>query len=167
MGIFSVTLKTAGTQTVTATDTVTGITGTSNNITVNAASASSFVVTPQYLSVYAGLLFNITVTAHDQFGNTATGYAGTVKITASDIQATLPANSTLNVGTHVFNVTLGTVGSQTVTATDASTPSISGTSAAITVHAGIPASVQADSGTPQSAVVGTAFPNPLIVTVLP
>jgi uncharacterized protein (TIGR03437 family) len=159
VGIFSVTLKTAGTQTVTATDTVTGITGTSNNITVNAASASSFVVTPQYLSVYAGLLFNITVTAHDQFGNTATGYAGTVKITASDIQATLPANSTLNVGTHVFNVTLGTVGSQTVTATDASTPSISGTSAAITVHAGIPASVQADSGTPQSAVVGTAFPN--------
>ena len=168
VGIFSVTLKTAGSQTVTAADTVTpGITGTSNNITVNAASASSFVVTPQYPSLYAGYLFHVTVTAHDQFGNTATGYAGTVRFTSTDIQATLPANSTLIAGTHVFsNVTLGTVGSQTVTATDASTPSISGTSAAITVRAGIPASVQADSGTPQSAVVGTAFPTPLIVTVL-
>src|SRR5438067_12664556 len=45
VGTFNATLKTAGAQSLTATDTVTGsITGTQSGITVNAATATSFTV---------------------------------------------------------------------------------------------------------------------------
>ena len=115
-------------------------------------------------SVSAGTQFNVTVTALDQYGNTATGYTGTVQIASSDTRASLPPNSTLTNGVGTFQVTLGTAGSQTVTATDVST-SISGTSGPLTVDAGPPGVIQIGGGTPQSAVVGTAFSTPLQITV--
>jgi len=37
--------------------------------------------------------FNFTVTALDAYGNTATGYAGTVHFSSNDPAATLPPNS--------------------------------------------------------------------------
>src|SRR5207249_2939322 len=83
-GSFSATLRTAGNQTITATDTVSSsITGTSNTIAVSAASATHFAVsTPA--SATAGSAFTFTVTAQDPFNNTATSYAGTVHFTSSD-----------------------------------------------------------------------------------
>src|SRR5207302_1831355 len=85
-GTFSATLKTAGSQTLTATDTVTSsITGTSNAIAVNAAAATHFLVNAP-ASATAGTAFSFTVTAQDQFNNTATGYGGTVHFTSSDGQ---------------------------------------------------------------------------------
>src|SRR5208282_3285532 len=64
-GTFSVTLKTAGSQTITATDTVTSsLTGTSNTVTVGASTATLFVV-PAPASATAGTAFNFTVTAED------------------------------------------------------------------------------------------------------
>src|SRR5216684_2213942 len=83
-------------------------------------------------SATAGTAFNFTVTALDQFNNTATGYAGTVHFTSSDGAATLPANSTLTNGVGTFSATLKTAGAQTITATDTVTASITGTSNAIT-----------------------------------
>ena len=77
-----------------------------------------------------------TVTAQDQFNNTATGYAGTVHFTSSDGNATLPADSTLTNGVGTFNATLKTAGNQTITATDTVTNSITGTSNTITVSGG-------------------------------
>src|SRR5258708_26066456 len=83
-GTFSATLKTAGNQTITATDTVTAsITGTSGPIAVSAAAATHFSVTAP-ASATAGVAFSFTVTALDAFNNTATGYAGTVHFTSSD-----------------------------------------------------------------------------------
>src|SRR5204862_7933473 len=112
------TLKTSGNQTVTATDTVTGsITGTSGTIAVSAAAATHYSVTAP-ASATAGTAFSITVTALDQFNNTATSYAGTVHFTSSDGQAALPNDSTLTNGTGTFSATLKTAGSQTLTATD-------------------------------------------------
>src|SRR5439155_9314416 len=114
-----VTLKTAGTRTVTATDTVTSsITGTSANITVSAAAASRLVVTAP-TSVTAGTAISVTVTAQDQFGNTATGYTGAVHFTTTDAQGTLPGDYTFvagDAGAHTFTsgVTLKTAGSRTV-----------------------------------------------------
>jgi hypothetical protein len=135
-GTFSATLKTAGNQTITATDTVTiSITGTSNNITVSAAAATHFSVSAP-ANATAGTAFNFTVTAQDQFGNTATGYAGTVHFTSSDGQAVLPANSTLVSGTRTFSATLKTAGNQSITATDTVTSSITGASGTIVVSAG-------------------------------
>ena len=60
-----------------------------------------------------GTAEKITVTARDAFGNTVTGYRGTVHFTSSDPKAVLPANYTFtsaDAGVHVFSVTLKTFG---------------------------------------------------------
>ena len=96
---FSATLKTAGTQSITATDTVTGtITGT-QSISVLSSTATHFTVTGFTSPTTAGVAHNVTVTAEDAYGNVATGYTGTVHFTSSDGQATLPANYTFTSGT--------------------------------------------------------------------
>jgi autotransporter-associated beta strand protein len=136
VGTFSVTLKTAGTRTITATDTVTSsITGTSGSIAVSAAAATHFTVSAPSTAT-AGTAFNVTVTALDQFNNTAAGYAGTVHFTSTDGAATLPANSTLATGTGTFSATLRTAGGQTITGTDTVTASITGTSNTVAVSLG-------------------------------
>jgi hypothetical protein len=133
VGTFSATLKTAGSQTITATDTVTSsITGTSNAIAVSAAAATHFTVSAPG-SATAGTAFNFTVTAADQFNNTATSYSGTVHFTSSDGASVLPANATLTNGVGTFSATLKTAGSQTITGTDTVTSAITGTSTPILV----------------------------------
>jgi hypothetical protein len=135
-----VTLVTAGSRTVTATDTVTpSITGTTSSIFVSAASANHFTVTAPG-SATVSVAFTVTVTAFDPYANVASGYAGTVHFTSSDpsLSIVLPADYTFlggDAGTHTFTnqFTLKTTGNQTVTATDTVTSSITGTSGGITV----------------------------------
>jgi hypothetical protein len=137
---FTATLDTAGTQSITATDTTTpNINGTDGPITVNPAAASHLSVSAP-ASVTKGKAFSVTVTALDPYNNVATGYRGTVHFTSSDRNATLPANYTFAAadnGAHTFTnkVTLKTLGTQTVTATDTVTGSITG-SASISVVSG-------------------------------
>src|SRR5216684_1659734 len=134
-GTFSVTLKTAGNQTIT---TISGsLTGTSSPIAVSAGAAAQFSLTAVN-STPAGTSFNITVNALDASNNVTTNYSGTAHFTSSDSQAVLPANSTLAKGTGTFSVTLKTVGSgsQTITATDTVTASITGSSNPIAVSPG-------------------------------
>ena len=140
LGTVSVTFKTSGSQTLTATDTVTAsITGISNALTVTAAAASKLVVTAPSAAT-TSVAFSLTVTAQDPYGNTATGYAGTVHFTSTDVGGgvVLPANYTFvggDAGVHVFanSATLKTNGTQTITATDTVTSSITGTSGSISV----------------------------------
>jgi uncharacterized repeat protein (TIGR01451 family) len=160
-GTFSATLRTAGNRTITATDTSTAATGTSNTITVTPTAATHFsVVAPG--SVTAGTAFNFTVTALDQFNNTAAGYTGTVRFNSSDLNATLPANSTLTNGTGTFSATLRTIGNQTITATDVNNSAINGTSNIIAVLKPTPGL----SGTvsPTSGNVGTAFTDTAVLS---
>jgi hypothetical protein len=155
VGTFSATLVTAGNQTITATDTTTSsITGTSNTVAVKAAAATHFAVSAPS-SATAGVAFSFTVTAQDQFNNTATGYGGTVHFTSSDGNASLPANSTLSNGAGTFSATLKTAASQTVTATDTVTSSITGTSNSIAVSAA--AATHFTVSAPASATAGSAF----------
>src|SRR5208337_4695106 len=134
VGSFTVTLKTAGTQSVTATDTVTtSIAGTETGIAVTPASATHFTVTGLTGGGAAGTALTLTVTAEDPYGNTATGYTGTVHFTSSDQIAVLPANSSLTNGVGSFTVTLKTAGVQSVTVTDTAT-SITGMESGITVN---------------------------------
>src|SRR6266704_2862562 len=117
-GTFSATLKTAGSRTITATDTVSSsITVTSGPITASPAAATHFTLAAP-ASATSGVAFSFTVTAQDQFNNTATGYSGTVHFSSSDGAATLPVDSTLSSGTGTFSATLKTAGSQAITATD-------------------------------------------------
>jgi hypothetical protein len=161
MGVhsFSVTLKTAGTQAITATDTVTNtITGTQSGITVTAAAATTLIVSGFPSPVTAGTPGTVTVTAKDQFGNIATGYNGTIHFTSSDPQAGLPTDYTFTAGdngVHSFSVTLKTAGTQAITATDTVTNTITGTQAGITVNPAAASSFMV-AGFPSPVTAGTA-----------
>ena len=94
---FSATLKTAGTQSITATDTMTAsVTGSEAGITVNPAAASTMTVAGFPSPIIAGVAGSLTVTLKDPYGNRATGYTGTVHFTSSDRKASLPANYQLH-----------------------------------------------------------------------
>ena len=145
---FSVALKTAGTQSVTATDTATSsITGSQSGIVVNPGAATHLSVSGYPSPTTVGVAHSVTVKALDAYGNTATGYAGTVHITSSDGAATLAANAKLTSGVGTFGVTLRTAGTQSVTATDTTTASITGSQSVVvappasTYHATSPARV--------------------------
>src|SRR5262249_35762135 len=120
---FSVTLKTAGSQSITAADTLTsGLGGTAAGIVVNPAAAARFVL-PAPASVTRGVRFRLTLTVQDAYGNVVTGYVGTVRFTSSDRTAILPANYTFkaaDAGVHTFAnaATLRKKGTQTLTVTD-------------------------------------------------
>ena len=65
---------------LTATDTVTSSITGDLALTVTPAAATILVVTGSPTTVVAGSSHNYTVTAQDGFGNTATGYTGTVAL---------------------------------------------------------------------------------------
>jgi len=153
-GTFSVTLKTAGAQTVTATDTATGISGTSGSISVTGAATHLSVTAPG--SATTGTAFNFTASALDASNNVVTNYSGTVHFTSTDAQAVLPANSTLTNGTETFSATLNTAAAQTITATDTVTASITGISNSITTSAGI----QITSGPLPGGTFGVRYGTP-------
>ncbi|MGB6726252.1 MAG: choice-of-anchor Q domain-containing protein, partial [Terracidiphilus sp.] len=125
-------LKTAGVDTITATDVSNAsITGT-GSFTVQPGAATHFGLSAP-TAAYAGSPINFTVTAYDLYGNVATSYSGTVHFTSTDASAVLPADSTLTNGVGTFSATLMTVGSQTISATDTITSSITGMSGSIAV----------------------------------
>ena len=74
----------------------------------------SLTVTGYPSPVVSGTAHSFTVTALDQYGNTATGYSGIVHFTSNDPQgALLPGDSSLTNGFGTFSVTLKTVGTRT------------------------------------------------------
>jgi hypothetical protein len=152
---FNVTLKTAGSDTITVGDTSSSsLTGTAS-VTVNPAAAKLLSLSGFPTSVIAGTAGIITVKAKDAYGNGATAYAGTVHFTSSDPQAVLPADYTFvssDLGVHSFSVTLLTPGSASITATDNTTATITGTETGITVSASVSQLVL--SGFPGSTTAG-------------
>jgi len=134
--------ETAGTiHKVTATDNSSpALTGTSGNITVNAGSAGKYVVTSSDKNTAAGSGVTITAQLIDQYNNNVTiankiitwsktGTGGTFNSATSVTDATGKATVTFTV-----SQISGTV--HTVTATDDSSPALTGTSGNITVKAG-------------------------------
>ena len=152
-GTFSVTLTRAGAQTITVSDTG-GLTATVG-VSVRAAGATRFVVATT-ASPVAGTSFPFSVTAHDQFGNTDTAYAGSVRFTSSDSGArvSLPPDSALAAGAATFQATLTTAGTSTITATDTVTASITGL-VSVTVSPAAAASLALDA--PASVRAGQSF----------
>jgi uncharacterized delta-60 repeat protein len=137
MHTFNVTLKTAGVQSITVVDTLSGMSGSETNITVNPAAASSFAVSGFPTTITQGTAGTFTVTAVDAYGNVATGYTGTVTFSSSDPLASLPANYTFtaaDAGVHTFSATLNTVGTESLTATDTLNASITGIETGISVQ---------------------------------
>jgi uncharacterized delta-60 repeat protein len=157
-GLFNITLKTAGVQSVTAADTAnSAVTGALTGISVAPAAAARLSVSGPTTDTAGGTL-TFAVTALDAFNNTATGYAGTVHFTSSDGQATLPADYTFGTsdqGTQSFSVVLRTAGVQSVTATDAASASITGTQGGINVSPATAATLSV-SGFPSPTTAGAA-----------
>jgi hypothetical protein len=136
---FSASLATAGTQSITATDTVTStIIGSQSGITVT-STASALSVTGFPSTTTAGVTQSFTVTAKNASGGIATGYTGTVHFTSNDSQAVLPANYTFtaaDAGVHTFTITLKTAGSRSITVTDTATATLTATQSSINVNPG-------------------------------
>jgi alpha-tubulin suppressor-like RCC1 family protein len=155
--VFSVTLNTAGTRSITVTDTSTASITGSQSVTVTPATATHFTVSTANPYV-AGVGHTVTVTALDAYGNTATGYLGTIHFTSTDSKAVLPADYTFvagDKGVHAFSggLSLKTAGSRSVTATDTVTASITG-SQTVTVTPGAATHLSVSTANPYVAGVG-------------
>ena len=157
----NVIFKTAGAQSITATDSVSSaITGTSPSVNVVPAAAHDFLVTTSFANPdVAGTAGTVVVTAKDVYGNTVDSgpnqYLGTIDLTSTDAQtAGLPASYAFlpgDAGSHTFNnVVLKTAGSQSITATDSASSSITGSSRSVNV---VPASAH-------QFIVTTTFSSP-------
>jgi hypothetical protein len=122
--VFSATLNTAGTRSLTVTDTVLpGSTGRQSGIVVQAGAASTLFLSGS--TTTAGLPYVLTLKAQDAYGNVATSYRGTVHFTSSDPKAVLPPNYTFTAtdkGVHKFTTILKTAGAQSVSVVDTSAP---------------------------------------------
>jgi hypothetical protein len=100
--------------------------GTANVNVVAAAAAGFQVLVPT--STTAGTPFDVTISAVDPYGNTDTGYTGTVHFASADpYGASLPADYTFtaaDAGVHTFagGATLFTAGTQTITVSGTGLP---------------------------------------------
>lgn len=151
---------TVGTQTVTVTDTTDNtIVGTLTVIVAQIHFGIS--VTPT--TILAGESVNVTVTALDGSSNVLTdigtsGYGRQLEFSSTDSQAVFPLQgspSNLVNGTGVFNVTLNTSGSQTITATNRDFPLVNVTTNAVTVN---PAATPTVSPTTEATPTPTSQP---------
>ena len=130
-------------------------------VTVTPAGAVSLSVSGYPSPTVAGKSHSFTVTALDAFGNTATGYTGTVHFTnTNDAAAVLPSNYAFvggDAGSKSFSATFKTVagGTKALTVTDTVTGSITGFQAPITVTAAGAASLSV-SGYPSPTVAGVS-----------
>jgi hypothetical protein len=135
---------------------------TSGSISIIPAAASSIEVTGITDPVTAGMASDVTLTARDQYGNIATSYTGTIAFSSTDIQATLPADYTFlpgdaGVKTLSSALILRTAGEQSVTATDTTTPTITGSQINITVTAGTPTSFNVTTSGGGIETAGVSF----------
>jgi hypothetical protein len=98
--------------------------------------ATSLLVTGYPNPTSVGASHSFTVTAKTACGNTSVGYMGTIHFSSSDTAASLPADymfTPADSGSHTFTATFNTGGTQSLTATDTTTSSITGTQSGIVV----------------------------------
>jgi hypothetical protein len=141
---FTVTLYTAGPQSVTVTDKSNSAVTGAVSVTITPSSNLLFHLTATPSTVDAGTNTTLTVSAVDQYGNPITNYTGTILLTSTDSSAVwsdthmaLPVNYSFTVtdhGNHSFHIALGTPGSESLTATDTANQSMTGTTS-VTVNA--------------------------------
>src|SRR3989475_1297540 len=184
---FSVTLRTAGSQTLTASDITTP--AKSPNTSVIPVTAGSFTKlqllvpgetaapgatsgkTGPASNEQGGTVFTVTVNAVDANWNLINAVTAAVGITSRAGGAGLPVNAALSSGTRTFNVTLNTLGTQTLTASDITntgktantSPSIRVTGPFVKLQLLVPGETAAPgpgsgkTGTPTTQGTGTAF----------
>jgi hypothetical protein len=118
---FTVTLKTAGTQSISVVDTAHPSVNSSVSVSVAPGAVTHFIISGP-TSVTQGVGFKITVSAVDDFGNVNPGYRGAVHLSSTDSTGgtqnfTFSNNDN---GVHIFSYTFNALGFQTITITDLS-----------------------------------------------
>jgi hypothetical protein len=161
---FQATFTGTGTGTLTATETdavnTTPITG-GGSTNVNPATTATQLVLFIPAHETAGQAVNVVVEALDAAGNIVPDYTGTVTLTsATDAAAALPIAyqfTASDAGRHTFQVTSSAgsgTGLQTITATDDSTPQLTGsvstnlTSPTLVTHLGVTIPENVEQGVP-------------------
>jgi hypothetical protein len=169
--VFSVSLKTAGAQSLAVADTANpAFSAGPSGVVVVPAMPTVWAVAGLPASTTAGATQTFTLTAMDPYGNVATNYTGVVHFSSSDSQATLPPDtffSAADAGRHTFTATLKTAGAQTLTFADTvitvltATESLTVTPAAATslVVGGFPATTTAGVAHPVTVTARDAFGN--------
>jgi hypothetical protein len=160
------TLRTAGPQTLTVTDAADGTITGSFTVVVVPDAANTLAISDFPSSLASNQPSTLTVTARDRFGNTATGYRGTVHATSSDAAASLPGDYTFNGGdggshTFVNGLTLRTTGLQFLTVTDTINGTITAPPSPITVTPEVASTLSIEFHTPFPLV---GEPNTITVT---
>src|SRR4029078_530094 len=115
---FQFTVDTPRTVTINAADTSTPV--RNGSVILHGRTTLSLTAAPE---VDAGVRATVTITAYDGNMNVATGYTGTVHFTTDDASVALPANYTFvaaDGGVHTFQFTVSTPRNVTITATDIS-----------------------------------------------
>ncbi|MGE0433521.1 MAG: hypothetical protein AB7S36_14785, partial [Planctomycetota bacterium] len=159
-------LRTVGSQSVTVTDISDGAITDSATTTVDPGALDSLTVVVASTAT-AGIAEDATIAAVDAFGNTATGYTGTVALSSTDGAAVLAGDYTFtgaDNGQHTLTgaVEFRTSGSFTLTATDTFAVGINGTSDDVAVGSALPATF-ALTGLPGSTGAGTPLSPQLTV----
>jgi hypothetical protein len=121
MHAFHVTLKKAGTRTVTVADSVATSITASQQAVVGPAAQSQFAVVGLPMPLTAGTSVTFSAQAQDPYGNVTPSYHGTVQFGSTDTQSTITNVYTFvagDSGKHSFTATLRTAGNQSITLTD-------------------------------------------------
>lgn len=113
----------------------TDLTGTTV-IPVNAAAVNHLTLTTP-ISTSTGTAFQAMLSAQDQYNNIVKSFADTIHLNSTSAQSVLPADFVLTGGAKQISIKLNTPGTQTITATDTTTPSLHITSGNINVGAAI------------------------------
>ena len=153
---FSVVFKTAGAQTLVATDAANALNSNTMHVTVAPATTYGFALrgTSQ---VPIGQAFSLTAYVVDSYGNVITNYAGgTAQFSATDPLAVFPANANFVASNHGTLVladafTLNTAGAQSITLSRNSTASLSIFANTLPLVSGQNSSLCLDSHNPASA----------------
>ena len=161
VGTASVTLYDAQTTQLKATQG--SVTGTSGNITVSALATPVSFTVPNPGTQTAGTPFSETITAADQYGNAATGYANgnhtltfTGPLNAPNGKApSYPAQVNFTNGVGTANITLYDAQPSTTLKATATGPNLTGTSTTFTVNPGAPGSFSVTN--PGTQTAGTPF----------
>jgi DNA gyrase inhibitor GyrI len=121
VAVFQVTFNTIGSQSLTATDnSATPLTITAET-TVSAPVVAAQLVMHVPKVAISGRPVIVELVALDAQSHLVKDFTGTVTLTSSDPNVVLPKTITFKHGIAIFQVTFGTVGSQSLTATDNST----------------------------------------------
>lgn|GEM_PF-4231071 len=151
-----VTLKTAGSRSVTVRDTVQASRTGSTTLTVSPAKAAEVNLEPEVSPITAGNAFAAKLTIYDSYGNVATNFSGEVSFSSTDSKAVAPDPISLKGGeTEVSGFVLKTAGVSILAASIESKEPLTGETK-VEVVANVPAKIIATSKT-RSVVAGNKW----------